>query len=394
MIKRALSERIYEDLTTANKMVFISGPRQVGKTTLARTIGSDKFSGRYSYLNWDSREDRASILRGEFRADNVLVIFDEIHKYRQWKNYLKGEYDKYKERFKILVTGSARMDIYRKGGDSLQGRYYNYLLHPLSINEVIGNRAKTTPFHEPDFKPSSKEAAEAFDALFRFGGFPEMFVKQSDRELRRWHNDRVDRLVKEDIRDVESLRDLSAIEVMVEMLPERAGSVFSLNSLCEDLRATHRTVSLWADVLEKFYYHFRIYPFRYSTIKSLRKEPKLYLWDWSQVKGEGARFENMIASHLLKFCDYLRNSEGHKAALHYLRDVEKREVDFLVAVDGKPWLCAEAKLSKDAVAPALKYFSTKMKIPFVYQVLKEEGVDTVRDNIRTISASRFLTGFY
>jgi predicted AAA+ superfamily ATPase len=393
MIKRALGGRIYEDLT-ATKMVFISGPRQVGKTTLARAIGSERFSNRYSYLNWDSREDRASILKGEFRADNVLVIFDEIHKYRQWKNYLKGEYDKYKERFRILVTGSARMDIYRKGGDSLQGRYHHYLLHPLSINEVIGNSTKVAPFHEPDFKTGSKEAAGAFDALFRFGGFPEMFVKQSDRELRRWHNDRVDRLVREDIRDIESLRDLSAVEVMVEMLPGKAGSVFSLNSLCEDLRATHRTVSLWAGVLEKFYYHFRIYPFQYSAIKSLRKEPKLYLWDWTQVKAEGARFENMVASHLLKFCDYLRNAEGYKAALHYIRDVEKREVDFLIAVDGKPWLCAEAKLSKEDVSPALKYFKTKMKIPHVYQVVREEGVDVIRDNIRTMSASAFLTGFF
>jgi uncharacterized protein len=392
MIKRALSDLVYKDL--AEKMVFISGPRRVGKTTLAKNIGSEKFSNRYSYLNWDSREDRASILKGEFRAENVLVIFDEIHKYRQWKNYLKGEYDKYKERFKILVTGSARMDVYRKGGDSLLGRYHHYLLHPLSINEVIRNRADTMPVHEPEFKTGSKEAAGAFDALFRFGGFPEMFVKQSDRELRRWHNERVDRLVREDIRDIETLRDLSAVEVMVEMLPEKAGSIFSLNSLCEDLRATHRTVSLWADVLERFYYHYRIYPFQYSTIKSLRKEPKLYLWDWSQVKAEGARFENMIASHLLKFCDYLRNAEGYKAALHYLRDVEKREVDFLVAVDGKPWLCAEAKLSKGDVSPALRYFRAKMKIPFAYQVLKEEGVDTIRDNVRTISASRFLTGFY
>lgn len=393
MIKRALGERIYDDLA-AGKMVFISGPRQVGKTTLAKAIGSEHFSRRYSCLNWDSREDRASILRGEFRADNVLVIFDEIYKYRQWKNYLKGEYDKYKERFKILVTGSARMDIYRRGGDSLLGRYCHYLLHPLSINEVIGNRAKTAPFHEPDFKTESKAAAGAFDALFRFGGFPEMFVKQSDRDLRRWHNDRVDRLVREDIRDVESLRDLSALQLMVDLLVGRAGSVFSLNSLCEDLRATHRTVSLWADVLERFYYHFRIYPFRYSTIKSLRKEPKLYLWDWSQIKNEGGRFENMIASHLLKFCDYQKNAMGHKAALHFLRDIEKREVDFLVSMDGKPWLCAEAKLSKEAVSPALRYFAAKMKIPYVYQVVREEGVDVIRDNIRTISASSFLTGFF
>jgi predicted AAA+ superfamily ATPase len=392
MIQRTLGSLILKDLS--RKMVFVSGPRQVGKTTLARCIGSEHFSDRFSYLNWDSREDRKAILDGEFRAGSRLVIFDEIHKYRQWKNYLKGEYDKYKERFSILVTGSARMDIYRKGGDSLQGRYYHYLLHPLSVNEVIGRRAETSVFHEPDIREGSKESAAALDALLRFGGFPEMFIRQSEREFRRWHNDRVDRLVREDIRDVESLHDLSALQLMVDLLPEKAGAVFSLNSLREDLQTTHKTISLWADVLEKFYYHFRIYPFRYSTIKSLRKEPKLYLWDWSQVKNEGSRFENMIASHLLKFCDYLRNAEGHKAALHFLRDIEKREVDFLIAVDGKPWLCAEAKISKDTPSAALRYFAARMKIPYVYQVIREEGVDVIRDNIRTISASAFLTGFF
>ncbi|OIO75448.1 MAG: hypothetical protein AUJ85_03045 [Elusimicrobia bacterium CG1_02_37_114] len=392
MLKRALSNVIYKDLI--EKMVFISGPRQVGKTTLALAIGKDHFAEKYSHLNWDNREDRRIILTGEFRADNTLLIFDEIHKYKHWKNYLKGEYDKYKHRFKMLITGSARMDIYMKGGDSLQGRYYHYILHPLSVNEITGNNSVLEPFKELKFSNRPKEAAEALNVLFHFGGFPEMVVKQSDKELRRWHNDRVDRLVREDIRDVESLKDFSALHLLVDILPEKAGGIFSLNSLREDLRVTHKTISLWADVLEKFYYHFRIYPFQYSKIKSLRKEPKLYLWDWSQVQGDGERFENMIASHLLKFCDYLRNSEGYKATLHYLRDIEKREVDFLVAVDGKPWFCVESKLSKDNISPALKYFTTKMKIPYAYQVIKEEGINNIKDNIRIISASIFLTGLF
>ncbi len=375
-------------------MVFISGPRQVGKTTLARAIGKDHFDAKYAYLNWDNREDRRMLLRGEFRADCKLLIIDEIHKYKQWKNYLKGEYDKYGDRFEMLITGSARMDVYMKGGDSLQGRYYHYVLHPLSVGEMTGNNPSTEPFKELNFGDKDGEALEALNTLFRFGGFPEMVVKQSERELRRWHNDRVDRLVKEDIRDVEHLRDLSAVQLLVDILPEKAGGVFSLNSLREDLQVTHKTVSFWADVLEKFYYHFRIYPFQYSKIKSLRKEPKLYLWDWSEISDEGKRFENMIASHLYKFCDHLRNAEGFKASLHYIRDIEKREVDFLVAVDGRPWFCVEAKLSKEAVAPALKYFSVKMNIPFAYQVIKEEGVNSIQDNIRVISASTFLSGLF
>ena len=392
MLKRTLCAVIYKDLI--QKMVFISGPRQVGKTTLALSVGKDHFADKYSYLNWDHREDRRTLLKGEFRADCSLLIFDEIHKYRQWKNYLKGEYDKYKNRFKMLITGSARMDVYMKGGDSLQGRYFHYVLHPLSVAEVMGKEFAGEPFKELNFSDKAKEASEALYSLYRFGGFPEMFVKQSDRELRRWHNDRVDRLVKEDIRDVENLRDLSALQVLVEILPEKAGGIFSLNSLREDLQVTHKTISLWTDILEKFYYHFRIYPFQYSKIKSLRKEPKLYLWDWTQVPGEGQRFENMIASHLHKFCDYLRNAEGYKASLHYIRDIEKREVDFLVAVDGKPWFCVEAKLSREEISPALKYFAVKMKIPYAYQVIREDGTDIIKDNIRVISANTFLTGLF
>ena len=392
MIKRVLCNIVNNDL--AQKMVFISGPRQVGKTTLALSVGKEYFGENYTYFNWDHREDRKSLLRGDFRADSKLLIFDEIHKYKQWKNYLKGEYDKYKNRFKMLITGSARMDIYMRGGDSLQGRYYHYVLHPLSVNEIIGKEPHWELFGELNFSSKTKEASETFSDLFHFGGFPEMFVKQSDKELRRWHNDRLDRLVKEDIRDVESLRDLSAIQVLVDLLPGKVGSIFSINSLCEDLRVTHKTISLWVDVLEKFYYGFRIYPFQYSKIKSLRKEPKLFLWDWSQVSDESPRFENMVASHLLKFCDYLRNSEGYKASLHYIRDIEKREVDFLVAIDEKPWFCVEAKLSGKDVTPALKYFTAKMKIPYSYQVTKEEKVDNIIDNIRVISASKFLTGLF
>jgi hypothetical protein len=193
---------------------------------------------------------------------------------------------------------------------------------------------------------------------------------------------------------VENLRDLSALQVLVDLLPEKAGGIFSLNSLREDLLVTHKTIAHWVDILERFYYHFRIYPFQYSKIKSLRKEPKLYLWDWSQVSSEGQRFENMIASHLLKFCDFLRNTEGYKATVFYLRDLDQREVDFLVAVEGKIWFCVEAKLSKDRISPALKYFTNKMKIPFSYQVVKQEGIDNIEDNIRTISASTFLTGLF
>ena len=388
MLKRYLENHIFEDLK--DRMIFISGPRQVGKTTLAKQIGEDFFSQKYEYLNWDNRDDKKIILNGTFPAEKELFVFDEIHKYRNWKNYLKGEHDKYKEKFHILVTGSARLDIYRKGGDSLLGRYRSYRLHPLSLGELSGGSVKYIPFLELDFQRYNKNQKEVFGKLLKFGGFPEVYIKQDEKDLRRWHNERIDRLVKEDIRDVENIRDISSMDVLTEILPRKAGSLFSLNSLREDLNVTHKTVSLWVDILEKFYYHFRIYPYQSTVIKSLRKEPKLYLWDWSEIDDDGARFENMVASHLLKFCHFLFDAQGYKAQLFYLRDKDQREVDFLVSIEGKPWFCVEVKTSFRDISTPLMYFSKKLKIPFTYQVIKQEGIDIIKDNVRAISASKFL----
>lgn len=393
MIKRYLENLVLEDLK--DKMVFIAGPRQVGKTTFALALGKKFFPEKYSYFNWDNRGDRKVILNGIFSSDKELLIFDEIHKYKNWKNYLKGIYDKYKDRFKILITGSARLDIYRKAGDSLLGRYYHYRLHPFSLKEILpeGADIPNAPFKELKFLSFSEESIKKLNTLFCFGGFPEMVVKQNPRALRRWHNQRVDRVIKEDIRDIENVRDLSALLVMVELIPEKVGSLFSLNSLREDLNVTHKTISLWADILERFYYHFRIYPFRSHRIKSLRKEPKTYLWDWSEISEGSIRFENMIASHLLKYCHLLFDRDGYKADLFYLRDVEKREVDFLVTIDNKPWFAVETKNSFREVPASLRYFKDKLKIPYGYIVVKEEDIDYIKDNIRIVSASKFLTAF-
>lgn len=200
-----LKIRYLDTVVTADlkeKMVFISGPRQVGKTTFATDIGSLHYA-KCAYLNWDSREDRQSILASRFDASSSLLIFDEIHKYKQWKNYVKGVYDTYKERFEIIITGSARLDIYRKGGDSLMGRYHYYRLHPFSLAEALQINNDYTPPSELEFA-HHVGSREVFTQLFKFGGFPEPFLKNDERTLRRWHNQRVDRLVKEDIRDTKT----------------------------------------------------------------------------------------------------------------------------------------------------------------------------------------------
>lgn len=391
MIKsRYLESYIKEDLK--EKMVFVGGPRQVGKTTMAKMIGEKNYSG-FDYLNWDSREDQKKILDSRFMTDAKLIIFDEIHKYRPWKNYLKGEFDKKKERHNYLITGSARLDLYRRGGDSLMGRYHYYRLHPFSLAEVIGKvDQKIEILKELKFINSPQKTAEIFSDLFFFGGFPEPFIKKKPAVLRRFHNERVDRIIKEDIRDIEQIRDLSALQVLTTILPEKVGSLLSLNSLREDLLVAHKTISLWMDILERFYYHFRIYPFASSVFKSLRKEPKMYLWDWSQVENEAYKLENIVASHLLKFVHFLYDTEGYKAELFFLRDLEGREVDFLVTINKKPWFAVEVKSQDKTVSKNLIYFAAKLNIPYVYQVVNEQGNDYWQGDIRVISASKFLSG--
>lgn len=390
MIKeRYITKDIYSDLK--DKMVFVGGPRQVGKTTLSLYIADNYFKS-YQYFNWDDRQDRKDILGSVRKPGIELIIYDEIHKYKFWKNYLKGEYDKHKGDFDILVTGSARLDIYRKGGDSLLERYRYYRLHPFSLSEFLGKNPDYSINKELNFDSYSKEHDKASDVLLKFGGFPEPLFKQSEKDLRRWHNERLDRLVRDDIRDIENVRNLSLMQVLVDLMPSKVSSALSVNSLREDIEVSHKTISSWIDILERFYYCFRIYPFYSGKIKSLRKEPKLYLWDWSEIEGEGAKYENIIASHLIKFCHYLYDTEGYKAELHYIRDKEKREVDFIVSIDKKPWFCVEAKKSSGDVPASLLYFKEKLPIPYNYLVVQEKGIDRMQKEVRVISFDKFLSG--
>lgn len=389
MKKRYLVDDILRDLD--EKMVFIGGARQVGKTSMATYIAQNHFKSS-DYMNWDVREDRRNIIQSKFKGDAEIILFDEIHKYKDWKNYLKGQFDKHRGDFKILVTGSARLDVYRRGGDSLMGRYFYYRLHPFSLAESIGKRNAVKPLSEINILSATAEASEALAALIKLGGFPEPFLKQDERDSRRWHTQRLECLVKEDIRDLENIRDLSALQILVDLLPTKVGSRLSLNSLREDLDVAHKTVAKWMDILERFYYHFRIYPFAHQRIRSLKKEPKLYLWDWSEITGNnGAKLENVVASHLLKLCHFLNDVDGYKTELYFLRDIDGREVDFLVTDDGKPWFAVEVKSSASDISKTLSYFGSKLDIPFLYQVVDERNVDIRKDRIRMLSMEKFLS---
>ena len=384
---RYLTKNIVEDLK--ERMVFIGGPRQIGKTTLSSHIATEHFK-ESAYFNWDNRQDQKRIMNSEWPYNAELLILDEIHKYKNWKSFIKGEYDKLKLKYKFLVTGSAKLDVYRKGGDSLQGRYNYYRLHPFSLAEIENIHNQIVPFQE--IVTSNKPHYTSFDLLEKFGGFPEPLIKQSERILRRWHNEKVDRLFSEDIRDMEFIKDINSMKLLSNILPDRIGSLLSINSIREDLDVSHQTASHWLDILESFYYQFRIYPFVGSEIRSIKKEPKLYLWDWSEITDEGARFENLIASHLLKLTHYLYDYEGYKAKLYFLRNIDTKEVDFLVTVDDKPWFAVEAKLSDTKIPSQLLNFSNKLKIPFTYQVIKTKNVDIYKNGVRLISADKFLSG--
>ncbi len=361
----------------------------MGKTTMSTKLIGKEYAN-YNYYSWDFREDRQKIMKSEWPGQSGLLILDELHKFRKWKAHLKGQYDKFKDRYKFLVTGSARLDVYRKGGDSLQGRYHYYRMHPFSLAELEGPVQSLEPFKELPIP--SKAYAGSFNELYQFGGFPEPFLKQSKTVLRRWHNEKIERMFREDIRDLENIRDLDNMLLLSDLLPGKVGSLLSVNSLRSDLEVSHKALTSWLNILEAFYYQFRIYPYATKTIRSLKKDSKLYLWDWSEVEDENARFENMVGSHLLKFTHFLEDNQGYKANLFYLRNVQQKEVDFLVTVKNKPWFAVEVKAGSETVSPNLYYFKERMQIPFLYQVVQKSGIDSLKRGVRVISADKFLAG--
>ena len=348
MKSRYLLPFVKKDL--AEKLVLVSGPRQVGKTTLAlQVLGADE--EHPAYFNWDYEPDQKRLLAREFPPHERLLVFDEIHKYLRWRNWLKGIYDKTKSRRRYLVTGSARLDLYRRGGDALTGRAHFYRLHPLSLREI-----------DPTCDASSLEG------LWKFGGFPEPFFAHSQARHRRWQRERMHQVLREDLRDLERVQEVVLLGRLVERLPDLVGSPLSVNALREDLQVAHRTVENWLTILEKLFVLFRIAPYPGPKIRAVKKEQKAYMWDWSVVADEGARFENLVASQLLKYCDFLEDTAGHKMELRYLRDTDRREVDFVVIRDGKPLFGVECQIKDSDVGNAIPYFSQRTDIPRFYLV--------------------------
>lgn len=369
-IDRYLESYVTKDLD--RKMVFLGGPRQVGKTTLAETILKKHFPSGI-ILNWDDDQDRALILNREFPKESTLIVFDEIHKNRRWRNYLKGIFDKRRKQIRILVTGSARLDLYRFGGDSLQGRYYFHRLHPLTVAE-LGITS------QPDL-----------EALMRFSGFPEPFFSQDDVERKRWVNTYRARMLREDLRDLEQVIELSSIELLAQRLPLLVGSPLSINALREDLQVAHATVQKWLAILERLYFIYLVPPFGPPKIKAVRKQAKCYHLDWALVPDDGARFENFLAGHLRKWCDYQEDCFGRILELRYYRDIEGREVDFVVLEDNNPILLLECKSSFKSKARGLIYLKSRFPKARAVQVSRSPANAVIDDDgIERVGALQLL----
>jgi len=366
---RYLEEQVRRDIL--RKMVFIGGPRQVGKTTLAQSI----LKSNLGYLNWDVAKHRENILKRELPATPIWV-FDEIHKYRSWRNYLKGLYDVPGRHQKILVTGSARLDFYRFGGDSLQGRYHYLRLHPLSFAE-IGARS------ESDLRD-----------LLELGGFPEPFLGGSQKEARRWSREYRNRFIREDILSLEQVQDIGNLELLILRLPELVGSPLSINAVREDLRLGYKMLSRWLEILERTYAIFRLPPFGAPKIRAVKKEQKHYHFDWSLVPKIPQRFENLVASHLLKWVHFKADSEGLEMELRYFRDIDGREVDFVIIENGRMVRMIECKWGDADIHPSLEYLKARFPSVEAWQISAVGKKDYISSKgVRVAPATTFLKTF-
>lgn len=380
-MKRVYEELLREHFAGERQMAFVGGPRQVGKSTLIDNL----CGGNDITFNWDRPDDRRAILKGSdyiieqygiidlsSKDSHRLVAFDEIHKFRQWKNFLKGFFDASEGTASVLVTGSARLNIYKRGGDSLMGRYFLYRMHPLSVGELIPRSYDPCIIRAPGLIPD-----EAFDTLYRYGGFPEPYLRGTDRFYNRWIGLRSEQMFREDLRDLTRVQDIDQLMTLSQVLLSQAGSTVSYSALANEVRVSVDTIRRWMTLLESIYFSFRIRPWFRNVSKSLRKQPKVYPWDWSPVKEAGSRIECFMASHLFKAVHWWTDLGLGQFELHYIRDTAQREVDFLISKDSEPWMMVEVKKSqKEPLSPALKHFAQVLKVPYVFQAVMEmEAVD-------------------
>lgn len=404
MLKRSLYTDLWESLSSEKQMIFLSGPRQVGKTTLAKFIAKS-YSNKY-YFNWDIISNKKLLIKDPAffqhinRVDSTkpIVILDEIHKYRQWKNYLKGIYDEFKDEYVFLVSGSGRLDTYQKGGDSLAGRYFKFRLFPFTIAELSRENRDFKEFMDNPLKGfdiNKKESTKKiWNALFATGGFPEPFVKGTKAFLTKWSLNYYHQIVREDIRNISDIRKINSVDLLFSLLPPKVGSPLSINNLAQDIQTAFDSVKSWLALFESFYLIFRIPPWTRKISRAILKEKKLYLFNYTEIQDKGNMFENMIALELFRAISNWNDYGFGRFTLHFIRNKEKGEVDFLIADNNNPVVLVEAKFSDEAVSKNLLRFQNDLGVPAVQLVNSENTYryfKNGKNNILVITAHQWLS---
>ncbi|MCX5816029.1 MAG: ATP-binding protein [Proteobacteria bacterium] len=408
-MERLVGTYIFDPEMNAGKMVFLTGPRQIGKTTFAKKwLASLGFESMY--FNWDDpvvmKEYNRNplyfrnIIDNKFKGEPVPLVFDEIHKHKNWRNILKGIYDVSKDNIRLLVTGSARLGLYKKSGDSLIGRYFSYQMFPLGLPEAAENFSYIVKndevFTKGDLlvnyarKVDNAGLESHLANLLTFGGFPEPFLKGSPRFHRRWQGEYKTLLAKEDIRDLSRIADIRGVEQLIEILPTKVGSPLSINSLREDTGYHHATIANWLEILKELYLIFTIRPWHKNILRSVKKEAKLYFYDWSNISDTGYRFENLIAVSLLGMASRLTETGLGNFEVMYIKDKNRHEVDFVLVKDNRPVALFEAKETDTAISAPGKFFNKKLNIPFYQIVYHCNTAEVFRDNCYVIPATQFL----
>jgi predicted AAA+ superfamily ATPase len=372
---RYLTQQVQYDV--AKKLVFLAGPRQVGKSTLARSL----IQSPSQYLNWDIASDRKIIRDVSWSKNDGLVVFDELHKFVKWKNFLKGIIDEYGNVPPILVTGSARLETFKRGGDALTGRTFMYHLHPIDPLEAVDFFGAVDPF-------------EASQKLIKTGGFPEAFLNPNDAA--RLREDRLQMVLREDIRDLSMISELRGMQLLIDLLRDRVGGTINYSNLASDVGVSAPTIKKWVELLERLYVLFLLHPFSRNISRSIRKEPKVYFYDCAVgTNGEGYCFENLIGLTLLKWIQFANDTVGSRFGLSYFRDKDKHEVDFVVTDGLKPIILVEAKLSDCATHSGLIYLKKIVPSCKAFQIVgarikREEKLDIRKISVADIGELRDL----
>jgi predicted AAA+ superfamily ATPase len=382
MEKRTLYTNIWEDLARDKNMIFVAGPRQAGKTTLAQLISRSFINNLY--FNWDIVQQRVRLIENPTFFEDMelhdstipLIVFDEIHKYKDWKNYLKGIYDQFHDRYNFLISGSGRLDIYQKGGDSLAGRYFLFHLWPFTIAELGKRNIPIDKFLKNPLQirmDRKNELKEIWEKLSMVSGFPEPYLANRLTTYRRWSNTYSQQLIREDIRDLTGVKNIGDMETLYFLLPSKIGSPLSVPSLSRDLKVAYNSVQSWLAVFERFFLIFSISPWVSKISRAIQKERKIYLWDLPRIEDQAARFENMVANELWRAVTSWNDLGYGHFSLHYIKNKEKQEVDFLIAKERKPFLMIEAKFSDNQPSKALLNFQRALKIPAIQLISDGKG---------------------